>query len=655
MFRYFLFSFLLFTSFRILSQTTNVSSWRPSERDSMEQAFQLFEKKQHREALPVFERLYKNHSSEFFLKYCYAVCAITRADKYEDALSLLKQVYKKNNKIEDIDYHLAKANHINYKFDDALEVISSSNTKGRDNFTDSIRGLVTQLKQYCVNAKLLVANPTPATITNIGNTINTADDEDVPLLAADESVLIFTKSDAESQNKNTVSEGGVYLSVKENDNWLKPALINKGGIRDKAIALSPDGLTLFIYHEDPSGNGDIYRSDFDYFEWSAPQRVKGINTSSWEGSCSISADGKTLYFSSDRAGGLGGKDIYKATLQADNSWGNIENLGANVNTASDEESPFIHADGINLFFSSNGRNSMGGYDIFQARLNAADGKFAEAQSLGYPINTPDDDLYYTLSANGENGYYPAGKKGGEGLKDIYKISNGYVGEKPLAFVVKGVVTKAMNVLYSDITIDITNKENKVLGEVKVNSVNGKYMAILPADNDYKLVYKYKSFEYKSIEINTSRLKAPPEQIIDVFFDIKPELAKTQSAKDSVDRSVQNYELHHFSSEKLKQYVAKYGASSAPGLEYLVQIGAYKYTKNYDFKKLKKLGKVSEFDLKDGIQRVVIGGSFTTLNKASELNQKVIKAGQKDAFVTILYEGKRIFLDDLESLKVFEKK
>lgn len=655
MFRYFLSFLFLFTSFCLLSQTTNVSSWRPSERDSMEQAFQLFEKKHHREALPIFEGLYKNHASEFFLKYCYAVCGITRADKYEEALNLLKQVYKKNNRIEDIDYHLAKANHINYKFDDALEVISSSNTKGRDNFSDSIRGLIPQLKQYCVNAKLLVANPTPATVTNIGNTINTAADEDVPLLAADESVLIFTKSEAELQTNNTVSEGGVYLSVKENDNWLKPALINKGGIRDKAIALSPDGLTLFIYHEDPSGNGDIYRSDFDYFEWSAPQRVKGINTSSWEGSCSISADGKTLYFSSDRPGGLGGKDIYKASLQADNSWGNIENLGPNVNTASDEESPFIHADGINLFFSSNGRNSMGGYDIFQARLNAADGKFAEAQSLGYPINTPDDDLYYTLSANGENGYYPSGKKGGEGLKDIYKISNGYIGEKPLAFVVKGVVTKAMNVLYSDITIDITNKENKVLGEVKVNSVNGKYMAILPADNDYKLVYKYKSFEYKSIEINTSRLEAPPEQIIDVFFDIKPDLAKSQSAKDSVDRSVQKYELHHFSSEKLKQYMATYGTSSAPGLEYLVQIGAYKYTRNYDFKKLKKLGKISELDLKDGIQRVVIGGSFPTLNKASELNQKVIKAGQKDAFVTILYEGKRIFLDDLESLNVFEKK
>lgn len=649
--RYLLFPLLLFRGLIAFSQTTNVSDWRPSERDSMSEAFQLFETKNYRKALPVFEVLHKAHPSEFFIRYCYGVCALSRTDKHEDALNLILQVYRKNNKIEDIDYHLAKAHHLNYKFDDALNILSSSNIKGK-NFSDSIRGLVSLLKQYCVNAKLLMANPTNAVMTTIGNAINTADDEDIPLLAADESALIFTRADADPGNKNIISNAGVYLSVKENNTWLKPALINKGGINDKAIALSPDGLTLFIYHEDPNGNGDIYRSDFDYFEWSVPQRVKGVNTTSWEGGCSITADGKTLYFCSDRPGGLGGKDIYRATLQEDKSWGNIENLGPNVNTASDEESPFIHADGTTLFFSCNGRTSMGGYDIFQSRWNTATGKFSEAQNLGHPINTPDDDLYYTLSANGNTGYYASGKKGGEGLKDICKVSNGYIGEKPLAFVVKGVVTKAMNVLYSDITIDIT-KDDKVLGEVKVNSVNGKYMAILPADNQYKLVYKYKSFEYKSIEINTSRLQEETEQTLNVYFDIKPELNKTQSAKDSVDRSVQKHELMSFSSEKLRQLITKYGDLSASGLEYMVQIGAYKYTKNYDFKKLKKIGKVSELDLKDGIMRVVIGGSFSTLNKAHELSQKVVKAGQKDAFITILYKDKRIFVEDLESMKIFE--
>lgn len=654
MYRYVTLLLLLLNGPILFSQSTDVSKWRPSEQDSMSEAFRLFEIAQYKTALPYFEKIHAQHPSEFFIKYCYGVCALYRTDKHEDALNLLTQCFRKNNRIENIYYHLAKANHLNYKFEEALTIISSSNTKGKEYLTDSMRKLVQQLKQYCVNAKILMANPGPSVISNIGNVINTTDDEDMPLLAADESVLIFNKADAEPGNKNVISNAGVYLSVKEKDNWLKPALINKGGVNDKAIALSPDGLTLFIYHEDPGGNGDIYRSDFDYFEWSTPTRVKGINSEFREESCSITADGKTIYFSSDRPGGLGGKDIYRATLQEDKSWGNIENLGPNVNSDADEQSPFIHADGTTLFFSSTGRNSMGGYDIFQARLDAKDGKFAEGQNLGYPVNTPDDDLHYTLSANGNTGYYASGKKGGQGLKDIYRISNGYLGLKPLAYVVKGVVTKAMNVLYSDITIDITSKDNKVLGEVKVNSVNGNYMAILPADSEYKLVYKYKSFEYKSIEINTSRLQEPPEEIIDVYFDIKPELAKTQTAKDSVDMSVQRHELLSFSSEKLREATAKFGNRTAPGLEFMVQIAAYKYTKNYDFKKLKRVGKISELDLKDGIRRVVIGGSFPTLNKAHELSQKVVKAGQKDAFVTILYNGKRIFLEDLEGMKIFEQ-
>lgn len=646
----------LFTHLFLFSQTTDVKNWRLSQSDSMQQGFLLFEKKSYLEALPIFENIYKEHPSETFIKYCYGICALSRSDKHPEALELLNQVYKKNKRIEDIDYYLAKANHLNYNFEEALTIISSGNTKSKNNFSPEIKEDLMQLKEYCVNAKTLFAKPTPAVISNIGNVINTNDNEDIPLLAADESVLIFTKTDARPESKDIVSASGVYLSLKDNANWLKPALINKGAVNDKAIALSPDGLTLFLYHEDASGNGDIYRSDFDYFEWSTPQKLKGnVNSDSWEGSCSISADGKYLYFSSNRPGGIGGKDIYRATLLSDNSWGEVINLGENINTTFDEDAPFIHADGTTLFLSSKGRNSMGGYDVFQARWDAATSKFLEAINLGYPLNTPDDDLHYVLSANGNSGYYASGKKGGQGLKDIYKISNGYIGEKPLAYVVKGVVTKALNVLYSDISIDITNKENKVLGEIKVNSTNGKYMAVLPADNEYNLVYKYKSFEYKTIELNTSRLQEPPEQIIDVFFDVKPELVNTQAARDSVDKAVQKHELLNFSGEKLISFMEKYGDRSADGLEYMVQIAAYKYIKNYDFKKLKKIGKVTELNLNDGIIRVVIGGKFNTLNKAYELSQKVIKAGQKDAFVTVLYKGKRIFFEDLESQKIFSDK
>ena len=116
-------------------------------------------------------------------------------------------------------------------------------------------------------------------------------------------------------------------------------------------------------------------------EWTIPQKLKGdVNSYSWEGSCSMTADGKQLYFSSERGGGFGGKDIYRATLLPDSTWGNVVNLGDSINTALDDDAPFIHPDGVTLFYSSQGKNSMGGYDIFQSKLNWKDSTYSK------PIN-----------------------------------------------------------------------------------------------------------------------------------------------------------------------------------------------------------------------------------------------------------------------------
>ena len=653
MFR-FVFAGLFFTIHLIsFSQTTDVKSWRLAESDSMQQGFILFENKNYLEALPIFEKIYKAHPSELFLKYCYGVSCLSRSDKHSEAFDLLKQVYKKNKRIENIEFFLAKASLLNYNFDDALKLLESANKNDTISLSEEQKQEYASLERYCLNSKKTHPVPTNATIINIGNSINTVHDEDIPLLTADESFIIFSKTDAKAENRDEISASGVYLSVKENENWLKPALINKGSAKDKAIALSPDGLTLYLYHQDSNNNGDIYSSEFDYFEWSIPHKLKGsVNSDSWEGSCSVSPNGKYLYFSSNRPGGFGGKDIYRATLQSDNTWGEVINLGESVNTAMDEDCPFIHANASTLFYSSKGRNSMGGYDIFQSTWKVKESIFSEGINLGFPVNTPDDNMYYTLSANGNNGFYASGKTGGEGLKDIYKVTNGYVGEKPTAYVVKGVVTKAINVLYSDITINLTTKDNQSLGEVKVNSVNGKYMAILPADSEVKLVYKYKAFEYKTIEINTSILHEIPDQMVEVFFDVKPELKQTQGAKDSVNIALQNFERMHSSRDKLKLFTQKYGNLMVEGLEFMVQIAAYKYPTKYEFKKLKKLGKITKLNLNDDITRFVIGGSFKTLGKAYEYSQKVINAGQKDAFVVVLYQGKRVFLEDLETLKIF---
>jgi len=127
-----------------------------------------------------------------------------------------------------------------------------------------------------------------------------------------------------------------------------------------------------------------------------------INSEFWEGSCSISSDGRYLYFASERLGGLGGKDLY-VSEKVNGDWGPAVNLGPEINTPYNEDAPFIHPDGITLFFSSEGHKSIGGYDIMYSIRK--DNSWIEPLSMGIPLNTTEDDRYYVINAKGDVGYF----------------------------------------------------------------------------------------------------------------------------------------------------------------------------------------------------------------------------------------------------------
>ncbi len=659
------------------SQTTNTKKWRRTENDSMQNALLLYEEENYLLALPIYEKLYTAHPKEEYLKYCYGKCALQRSDKHEIALTLLADVYEKNNKVDNIEYDLARANHYNYKFDEALALIEKALSNKKVNPQTKV--LAKQLKQYCINAKEFYSHPTNAEIKNAGMVLNTESDEYVPVISADESIMLFTYRGKESNgglqnalqqpDPNGIYYEDVFQSLKENGNWTTPTPVKtiNTNSHDAAIAISADGMHLFTYKDNGDDHGDIYMSNMVNGEWSVPQKLKGtVNSYSWEGSCSMTADGRQLYFSSERGGGFGGRDIYRATLLADSTWGNVINLGDSINTALDDDAPFIHPDGVTLFYSSKGKNSMGDYDVFQSRLNWLDSTFSSPINLGYPINTPDGDRFYVLSANSERGYYASGKSGGFGLQDIYTVYPGYVGKKPAVYIVKGKITQDMNAVAADITVEITNKENKKFGEFASNLATGNYLVALPAGGFFKLTYKYKSFPYKTLDINTSTLDGFEEKLFDINFETKPDTIKPVAVvevpkKDTVvavvapkqmvpikkDTFVATKAIH----DKNKIYAEKYGEITAEGLVFKVQIAAYKYPKNYVYEHLKGLGEVDQF-LLDGITRITIGGDFKNLNTAWEHCKKVITAGQKDAFVTVLYKGKRVYLEDLETMGIF---
>ena len=675
---------ILTLSVNIFSQTTNTKKWRKTEKDTMAKAVLMYNDANYLLALPLFENLYNARPKEEFLKYCYGKCALYRSDKHEMALKLLSEVYEKNKKVDNIEYDFARANHFNYKFDEALALLDKYLSK--KGLSPEFKNNANQLKQYCINGKELYANPKSAKITNFGNVINTKNDEYVPVISADESIMIYTYRGPESigglQNEFKVADKygsyfeDVFQAVQIEGQWTKPSPIKNVNTNshDGAIALSVDGFYLFVYRDSGDDHGDIYMSNSLSGEWSFPQKLRGeVNSYSWEGSCSMTANGKYLYFSSERGGGFGGKDIYRATLLPDSTWGNVVNLGDSINTALDDDAPFIHPDGITLFYSSKGKNSMGGYDIFQSRLNWKDSTFSKPINLGYPINTTDDDIYYVLSANGDRGYYASGKSGGEGLKDIYTVYPGYVGKKPSIYIVKGKIKAEGMPIAASVLVEIVDQNNKKLGEYVSSSSTGNYLVCLPSGGMFKLTYKYTNYPHKTLDINTTNLEGYNEKLFDINFNfadtLKP-VAILAPAKDTVVAVVapvkplkepvvkdpvvknDNFKPNTILQQKIMDYSTKYGSISAEGLLFRVQIAAYKFPKNLIYNNLNGLGKVEKFLLDDGITRVTVGGEFKTLKQAYEHNKKVVLKGQKEAFVIILYNGKRIYLEDLEKMGIF---
>lgn len=672
----------IFTFISAFSQT-NTRKWRKTEQDSMQRGLELYEEGLYGQALPIYENLYNQHPKEDYLKYCFGRCALYRSDKQEYAYQLLNEVYTKNKKVADIEYDLARACHFNYRFDEAIELIDKCISNKRTS-PDAKRN-AKQLKENCLNAKKLTAVPSKVKIENLGSTINSSFDEYVPVISADESIMIYTYRGINSigglQNQYQQPDKfgsyyeDVFQSIKDSvGKWKTPTSITNinTNSHDAAIGLSADGQKLFVYRDNGDDHGDIYMSVYTDTAWSAPQKLKGeINSYSWEGSCSMTADGKQIYFSSERFGGKGGKDIYRATLLPDSTWGNVVNLGDSINTAFDDDAPFIHPDGVTLFYSSKGKNSMGGYDIFQSKLNWKDSTFSSPVNMGHPINTPDEDIYYVLSANGEHGYYASGKKGGEGLKDIYTVDPGYVGKKPSVYIVKGKITlEDTTLLELPIDVEITSL-NKKLGEFKSNPISGKYLISLPYGETFKLTFKYLSFPVKSIDINTTDLSGYNEKIENINFRAKDTVRKDTTALAITEPSAKKMdEVKEIPLKKdlfpdqfvpknpeqteNKYYNANYGDISAQGLQFRVQIAAYKKPRNFNHAHLRKFGKIEKIKLNDGVTRITIGGGFKTLNKAYILLKRIAASGQKDSFVTAIYKGKRVQLQELVTLGIYPK-
>jgi len=363
------------------------------------------------------------------------------------------------------------------------------------------------------NAQELMLHPKNLAITNIGREINSEFEDYAPVLNEAETEIIFTSRRRDGNLNVDVSEDNkpfedIYYSRKNGNKWGVASNIGNTvntPSHDSNLALSPDGTMLFVYKT--NNEGDIFFSTRQASgSWSAPAPLPGvINSSFRETSVSITKDGKTLYFASDRPGGLGGSDIYVSIKDNKGEWTRAKNLGPKINTALDEDSPFIDFDQKILYFSSQGGKGIGGFDIFKSTLlDAEKNEWSDPENMGFPVNTPDDDIFYVSSKDGQRGYYSSIREDGMGYSDLYLISVPTPETmkkelQPLKYVVK--------VLNPDkAPLDATVKLRGVTDNVTITSSSKgggiyEFSILSPSPKDYQLSVEREGFAFVNETLN----------------------------------------------------------------------------------------------------------------------------------------------------------
>lgn len=339
-------------------------------------------------------------------------------------------------------------------------------------------------------------HPVVFQLENLGPNVNSEWDESLAALTADDGKLVFTvkrPKDNQTVCAFCLNEEDLYYCEKESNQWAPRQAFGspiKTGYNEGAQCISPDGTYLMYTMCNTDfgmGSCDLYWSKRMGDKWSRPRNFGApVNTPDWETQPTIASDGKTIYFVSSRAGGFGGMDIWKTTMISEGVFSAPENLGATINTPGDDAAPFIHSDGKTLYFASNGRVGMGGYDLYYSTLQA-DGSWSEPQNLGYPINTPDDEINIFINAAGTVAYISSDKDGGYGGLDLYSFElDTTLRPDPVTYI-KGYIRDAETgmPLYADIEM-VDLQTNQLLSHTSSDKETGEYLACIQTGSNILL-------------------------------------------------------------------------------------------------------------------------------------------------------------------------
>lgn len=385
------------------------------------------------QAIPAVQDLLKEDPNSAYYNFWMGKCLYVTYKKNQ-ALSFFEIVENVNPDVDrEFHYYYGLTLHYNLHYDKAITEYRRDLERYEPGSPNYI-WIANRISQ-CQYAKKLSRkkDSEQVKIDNMGEKINTPYAEHSPVISANDSLLIITARRPESLGasvENHFYDEDIYISHRTEEGWSEAVNIDKpvnSKGHDATISLSANGQKLYLYRH--KKDGALYVTDFDTLgkKWEEPRAIKKpLNSKYYEASICQSADSSILFFTSDRPGGYGGRDVYMVNRLGKDKWTEPKNLGPTINTPFDEDAPYFHPDGRTLYFSSNGPNSIGGFDIFVTEMDStAEGGWLAPLNMGVPVNTADDDIYFVLSADGKSGYYASGKEGGYGEKDIYHIKFPY--------------------------------------------------------------------------------------------------------------------------------------------------------------------------------------------------------------------------------------
>lgn len=521
------------------------------------------------------------------LNYKIGVCYLYSNQKFR-SLEYLEFAYKVNPEVDpNIRFYLAQAHQLAGNFEQAITLYREHKDLIREG-DDIQRNYINKKISECRTGQELQANPVRVWIDNLGDSINTEYPEFSPVISADNRVLFYTARRPDSEGGQQDETGyyyeDIYYANREyGGQWSGSTNIGdpiNTESHDATVGIAPDGKSLLTYKGLNSKNGDIFitRQNPDG-TWQEPVSIgPTINTKYHESSASLSFDEKTLFFESDQPGGFGQHDLYVSYWdEATQAWGPAINLGPTINTEFEEKGVFFHPDNKTLYFSSNGHNTMGGLDIFKTVRDPETGEWSTPENIGYPINTPDDDIYFVVTGDTRYAYYSSYRADGYGEKDIYKIT--FLGDKkdPLLaeadilssdselfgstktvlapefddsklFVLKGTVYDGKTKVGISTNLSITNsKTNEKVTDIITNA-DGTYSVILVPGESYAITVSGTSYTIASKTLNSTKDDTNKE--ITMNFDLFPPATGATFALHNIYFDFDESTLRHNSVDEL---------------------------------------------------------------------------------------------------------